>query len=76
MNGHPYAGVQIARTGLLDRQVVLIEGDFVKVREMWDASAPDFPMCLLPRGTAAPGFAVQREVPMYRAEAIKLGIIR
>jgi hypothetical protein len=74
MNGHPYYGAQIARSGLLDRQVVLVEGDFVKVREQWDASAPDFPMCLLPRGAAAPG--VQREVPMYRAEAVRLGLIR
>jgi hypothetical protein len=73
VNGHPAV---IGKSGLIDRQVVHVDGDFVVVREAWDGAAPDFPMCMLPRGTVVREHVVQRHVPMFRSEAIKLGLIR
>ena len=66
----------VPANGLLERKVIAEEGDFVLVAEAWDGSAMDFPMCVLPRGTVVRDKVVKRNAPMYRAEAVKLGLIR
>lgn len=66
----------LSQSGLLERKVIAQDGDFVLVAEAWDGSAPDFPMCMLPKGTLVHDRVVQRTAPMYRSEAVKLGLIR
>jgi hypothetical protein len=65
----------IARSGLIHRQAVHVDGNVVLVQETWDTSARDVPFCAWPRGTPLVA-QCQRVVPMSRSEAVKLGLIR
>lgn len=62
--------------GPIERVVIAVEGDFVRVRETWDARSRNMPMCPVPRGARFPSDLVQRVVPMFRSEAVNLGLIR
>ena len=74
MSGNHVAQNNIA--GPVERVLVSIEGEFVRVRETWDMRSRNLPFCPVPRGARFPSDLIQRVVPMYRSEAVKLGLIR
>lgn len=61
--------------GLQSRQVIASHGDVVTIQEVWQIGCCDTPFCIWPRGAKSERF-VQRRVPMYRSEAVKLGLMR
>ena len=63
-------------SGLQSRQVIASHGDVVTLQEVWQVGTSDCPFCMWPRGTRPAQPFVQRTVPMFRSEAVKLGLMR